>query len=180
MKLNLIRSFFVQVWSWLEKDWRFCGIKDGDPGLNHMCWLCRFRFLLSFWSVLYFTDYIHLQIRSHAQKYFLKVQKNGTSAHVPPPRPKRKASHPYPQKASKFGLAILTKYDDICYCALKFPSWHSAMLCLNYFSFIATPSIHGLPFINEYLYTGICSMGWNFNVHNLRNKKNHAIARWAC
>ncbi|XP_073290253.1 protein REVEILLE 8-like isoform X2 [Primulina huaijiensis] len=40
-------------------------------------------------------------IRSHAQKYFLKVQKNGTEAHVPPPRPKRKAAHPYPQKAPK-------------------------------------------------------------------------------
>ncbi|KAL7251709.1 hypothetical protein ACSBR1_013544 [Camellia fascicularis] len=40
-------------------------------------------------------------IRSHAQKYFLKVQKNGTIAHVPPPRPKRKASHPYPLKAPK-------------------------------------------------------------------------------
>ncbi|CAA3011086.1 protein REVEILLE 6-like [Olea europaea var. sylvestris] len=42
-----------------------------------------------------------IQIRSHAQKYFLKAQKNGTSEHVPPPRPKRKAAHPYPQKAPK-------------------------------------------------------------------------------
>ncbi|KAL3837666.1 hypothetical protein ACJIZ3_022257 [Penstemon smallii] len=42
-----------------------------------------------------------IQIRSHAQKYFLKAQRSGTNEHLPPPRPKRKAAHPYPQKASK-------------------------------------------------------------------------------
>lgn len=42
-----------------------------------------------------------IQIRSHAQKYFMKVQKSGTNEHLPPPRPKRKAAHPYPQKAPK-------------------------------------------------------------------------------
>ncbi|XP_019149684.1 PREDICTED: protein REVEILLE 6-like isoform X3 [Ipomoea nil] len=46
-----------------------------------------------------------IQIRSHAQKYFQKVQKSGTNEHLPPPRPKRKAAHPYPQKASKSGAS---------------------------------------------------------------------------
>ncbi|XP_002962328.2 protein REVEILLE 2 isoform X1 [Selaginella moellendorffii] len=44
-----------------------------------------------------------VQIRSHAQKFFSKVERDKGSAgqhiEIPPPRPKRKPSHPYPKKA---------------------------------------------------------------------------------
>jgi len=33
-----------------------------------------------------------IQIRSHAQKHFMKVLKNGTGERIPPPRPKRKSA----------------------------------------------------------------------------------------
>ncbi|CAK9871651.1 unnamed protein product [Sphagnum jensenii] len=38
-----------------------------------------------------------IQIRSHAQKFILKCEREGLGHLIPPPRPKRKASHPYPR-----------------------------------------------------------------------------------
>ncbi|ESQ49115.1 hypothetical protein EUTSA_v10021220mg [Eutrema salsugineum] len=76
-----------------------------------------------------------IQIRSHAQKYFLKVQKSGTLAHVPPPRPKRKAAHPYPQKASKnaqMPLQASTSFTTTTNCDMPgYTSWDDASMLLN-------------------------------------------------
>ncbi|XP_062157031.1 protein REVEILLE 5 isoform X2 [Alnus glutinosa] len=88
-----------------------------------------------------------IQIRSHAQKYFLKVQKNGASEHVPPPRPKRKASHPYPQKAPKNVVSQATgPYQS-----------SSAMLEPAYIYQPDTSSVPGNPVTSSTL------SSWNFN-----------------
>eukprot|EP00250_Pteridium_aquilinum_P013649 c21481_g1_i1 orf=231-2588(-) len=61
-----------------------------------------------------------IQIRSHAQKFFFKVEReasnNGLSRQVqeieiPPPRPKRKPNRPYPRKAGS-GLPLLEEHGD--------------------------------------------------------------------
>ncbi|KAK9831489.1 hypothetical protein WJX81_001358 [Elliptochloris bilobata] len=52
-----------------------------------------------------------VQIRSHAQKFFTKVEKYGgpeDEIHIPPPRPKRKPSKPYPRKSAAGGSSAAT------------------------------------------------------------------------
>ncbi|KAK9831892.1 hypothetical protein WJX81_006547 [Elliptochloris bilobata] len=41
------------------------------------------------------------QVRSHAQKYFLKLEKAGNQDAVPPPRPKKRSARPYPTLANR-------------------------------------------------------------------------------
>ncbi|CAK9871301.1 unnamed protein product [Sphagnum jensenii] len=47
-----------------------------------------------------------IQIRSHAQKFILKCEREGMGYLIPPPRPKRKALHPYPHKTPTKKAAV--------------------------------------------------------------------------
>ncbi|KAL2509486.1 Protein REVEILLE 8 [Forsythia ovata] len=90
-----------------------------------------------------------IQIRSHAQKYFMKVQKNGTIAHVPPPRPKRKAAHPYPHKAPKNVLVPLQASIVVSSLAPGYPPWVEAS------TLVYDPSSGTMPSQIEYNLSGV-------------------------
>ncbi|WOL13405.1 protein REVEILLE 1 [Canna indica] len=50
-----------------------------------------------------------IQIRSHAQKFFSKVDREADtekSIEIPPPRPKRKPVHPYPRKLRHYTIKV--------------------------------------------------------------------------
>lgn len=89
-----------------DRDWKKIEAYVGTKTVVQVGWPPRERFPQAATGKMF--PWVHrqplhappcdLQIRSHAQKYFLKVQKLGTGEHVPPPRPKRKSLHPYPTK----------------------------------------------------------------------------------
>ena len=56
---------FIEALSLFERDWKRIGAHIGTKTI--------------------------IQIRSHAQKYFIKMQKMGLDTYIPPPRPKRKS-----------------------------------------------------------------------------------------
>ncbi|KAL0842581.1 hypothetical protein Bca101_015826 [Brassica carinata] len=70
-------------------------------------------------------------------KTVIQVEKNGTFAHVPPPRPKRKAAHPYPQKAAKnaqISLHVSMSFPTQVHNVSGYPSWDddtSALLSIG-------------------------------------------------
>ncbi|KAG4916298.1 hypothetical protein JHK87_053855 [Glycine soja] len=104
-----------------------------------------------------------LQIRSHAQKYFLKVQKSGTVAHVPPPRPKRKASHPYPQKASKNVLlpmpASMVYVSSTSTLPPGYVTWDENSLLMNSGSNKSVPSDIGSKGITRIDHSSLSGVG---------------------
>lgn len=87
---------FIKALQLYNRDWKKIETYVGTKTVVQVCATQRSHS----WSLASKT-YRHssnsmsvLQIRSHAQKYFQKVLKSGSSDAIPPPRPKRRASDP--------------------------------------------------------------------------------------
>eukprot|EP00761_Pharyngomonas_kirbyi_P000449 gb/GECH01000449.1/.p1 GENE.gb/GECH01000449.1/~~gb/GECH01000449.1/.p1 ORF type:complete len:466 (+),score=173.11 gb/GECH01000449.1/:1-1398(+) len=81
-----------------------------------------------------------VQIRSHAQKYFEKLKKNGRTD-IPPPRPKRKSTHPYPSRKSS--AAVLAPPDHIAQSYVQTPIWNTWISQgLHHGGHISIPALH--------------------------------------
>lgn len=87
----------------------------------------------------YIASKTAVQIRSHAQKFFSKLEKEASTGNakasmrmeeikIPPPRPKRRPNHPYPKKAppsvpaaANFAQSFLMQHQ---------PSFQNFQVCL--------------------------------------------------
>ncbi|KAH0469210.1 hypothetical protein IEQ34_002442 [Dendrobium chrysotoxum] len=114
-----------------------------------------------------------IQIRSHAQKYFLKVQKNGIMAHVPPARPKRNSTHPYPKKPDDDPTTLQLQSSMICPSAstgliVSSSSWDDPSFLRDYTSNDAMSSSN--------YYNALCGVECDNGTLGLTNIYNHNVS----
>ncbi len=79
------------------------------------------------------------QVRSHAQKYFDRVQRNKTDDYVPQARPKRKSASPYPRKMRPDATPTITVQPHAAPQYYQIPAQLAPMYGVPPGAFIAAP-----------------------------------------